>query len=136
AAELRALRRECWLRGALPIVARIDALARRDGQPGARFPELADALESPGAMRGPAVITAIAGTDLPDFRRRVVRVRVDAPAPRVREKLWAVALGAVPEGGLSSVAHRFAMTPGVIRRAAANARMLAAGRALTLDDVQ
>ncbi len=137
ASELRALRRECWLRGALPIVARVDALARREGGlPSARFPDLADGLESPGAIRGPAVITATAGSELPDFRRRVVRVRVEAPAPRVRERLWAVALGAVPEGGLGGVAHRYGMTPGVILRAAANARMLAVGRAVTLDDVK
>jgi hypothetical protein len=136
-AELRALRRECWLRGALPVIARLDALSRRDGQPTARFPDLVDALESPGAVRGPAVITALPGTDLPEFRRRVIRLQITTPPAAAREQLWATALGSLPsDGNLSTVAERYAMTPGVIRRAAANARMLAEGKTPSLSHVQ
>ncbi|MSP59634.1 MAG: ATP-binding protein [Myxococcales bacterium] len=141
-AELRALRRECWLRGALPVVARIDAL-RRDGREG-RFPEIADALESPGAISGAAIITAVDGGELPDFRRRIFRLKVETPGAKTRQRLWSSALGTLSglaaENGapspLASVAERYTMTPGVIQRAAANARMLAQGRDLTVADVQ
>ena len=142
-AELRALRRECWLRGAVPVVARIDALTQRDGRLAERFAEVADALESPGCVLGPAFVTAASGEQLPDFWRRVVRLRMDPPGPGAREKLWLQALGGLPvdapsgEGikPLGAIAHRFTMTPGVIRRSAANARMFAQGRPLTVDDV-
>ena len=142
-AELRALRRECWLRGAVPVVARIDALARREGRSD-RMPDVVDALEAPGAVLGPAVVTAVDGSELPDFHRRVFRLRIETPGPATRAQIWAASLGvslkddpaASAGSALAAVAQRYAMTPGVIRRAAANARMLSKGRELDAADVQ
>jgi hypothetical protein len=129
-AELRALRRECWLRGAIPVVARLDALIRRDPQR-ERLVDIAEALESPGAVHGPAVLTVASGTDLPDFERRVVRVRLDAPGRAASGRIWARALG-VPEltPALADAVQLYALTPGGIERAAANARLLATGKTL------
>src|SRR5581483_3425062 len=99
-----------------------------------------------------------AGAELPDFRRRVVRVRLDPPGPSARERIWARALIgpgpiAVLDGGaaaagdgagdaegtfaaaLREVGHRYAMTPRGIQRAAANARLFAAGRTPTVEDL-
>ena len=56
---------------------------------------MADALESPGAIRGAAIITAVDGGELPDFRRRIFRLRVETPGAMTRERLWSFALGTV-----------------------------------------
>jgi SpoVK/Ycf46/Vps4 family AAA+-type ATPase len=55
--------------------------------------------------------------------------------------MWQRALAPLPSeptfnAELGKLAHRYAMTPSVIQRAAANARMLAHRRALTIADVQ
>ncbi len=137
--ELRALTRECWLRGALPVVARLDALARRGGAAEGRWPELVEVLESPGAVHGPIVVTALPGSELPEFHRRVVRLRIGVPAPDARQKLWAQALDvqATPNwhDGLAGLAQRYTMAPGAILRSSANARLLARGRELSVADV-
>lgn len=139
--ELRALRRECWLRGAIPVVARLDALARRDGRPGERLADIAEILEAPGATHGVAAVTVASGTELPDFQRRVVRVRLDPPGAQVRAQIWARALEpALAESELAprlaDVVQLYQLTPGAIQRAAANARMFARGRSLVEADVR
>jgi hypothetical protein len=140
--ELRALRRECWLRGAVPVIARLDAFQRRDGTSAARLTELGAALEARGGVQGPAILTCTADTELPAFARRVVRLRVASPDSEGRRQMWARALGGVPGPGsrpqtprLELVAERYAMTPGAIARAAANARMVARETAVTMEHV-
>ena len=137
--ELRAFRRECWLRSAVPIFSRFDLLIG-DGAGSERLAEVVEAIESSGATLGPIVIVARDGTQLPEFRHRLVRVRIEAPPVGVREQLWASALGgdladdiAAP---LAMLAQRHTLPPGVIRSAAGNARLLAGDRAITVSDVQ
>ena len=141
--ELRALRRECWLRGAVPLIARVDALSSTDPRRGELMAEIADALEGDGAMPGAAFITGYSGTELPETRRRVLRVRVDTPSSGTRRGIWARALGLGPEARLRSdegeglgndvaeTVQLYAMTPGAIGRAAANARLISRGRVPT-----
>ena len=140
--ELRALRRECWLRGGVPVVARLDTLGRRD-RPAERNADIAEALESRGAVRGPVVLTMTGGTELPDFQRRLVRVRLDGPETSARARIWLRALApSLAEGvadELPSVVQPYALMPGGIGRAAANARLIAASRGastLTVTDIR
>jgi hypothetical protein len=142
-AELRALRRECWLRDAVPVIARLDALPLRDAARDEALGEIALALEGDGAVRGPAVITCTPGTELPPLRRRVLRARVDAPSAQTRARLWTAALGPALDGAdpalrerLPEVVQLFQLTPGGIRRAAANVRLIGEGRPLTAADVR
>jgi len=139
-AELRALRRECWLRGAVPLVARLDAFARREGRPGERFLDIAEALESPGALPGPAVITMAAGLELPEFHRRVIRVRLDPPAGAARVRIWESALGPdrdrLAGEPLATAVQHYQLTPGSIRRAAANARLFAREEPIAAEHLQ
>jgi MoxR-like ATPase len=144
-AELRALRRECWLRGAVPLVARLDALSRGDARRNELLTEVGEMLEGDGAMHGPAFVTGVTGVELPETRRRVLRVRVDPPGVELRHAIWSRALGleadtlsverevegqaAGPTVTLSEVVQLYALTPGSIGRAAANARLLSRGRA-------
>jgi len=111
-------------RGAIPVVARIDALARRDTQ-GDRLSDAAAALDgAPGAI----VMTASTGAELPELGRRVVRVRMEPPGRPARGRIWAGALartGHRLSAAATEAVHGFALTPGGIQRAAANVRMLA-----------
>ncbi len=146
--ELRALRRECWLRGAVPLIARIDTLGQTDPRRGELMAEIADALEGDGAVPGAAFITGYSGTELPETRRRVLRVRVDTPSSSTRRGIWIRALGLGPEGRLTGddkqsegqdvaeTVQLYALTPGAIGRAAANARLIARGRVPTASELR
>ncbi len=106
---------------------------------------MGETLEGDGAMHGPAFITGGSGVELPETRRRVLRVRVDPPGVELRHAIWSRALGleadtlsverevegqvAGPTVTLSEVVQLYALTPGSIGRAAANARLLSRGRA-------
>ena len=138
--ELRALRRECWLRGAVPLIARVDALSHNDARRAELMAEIADALEGDGSMPGAAFITGYSGTELPETQRRVLRVRVDTPSSATRRSIWSRALGLGADGRLradsgdgegadvSETVQLYAMTPGAIGRAAANTRLISRGR--------
>ena len=136
-AALDAFTRECWLRRAVPIFARIEALFR-DGRADERMVIVLDSIKT---TRGPVVVTMLDGTAPPDFDRRVIRTRITAPNAAARLRLWRAALGThanAPEFSteLASLAERYAMTPSLLHRAAANARQLARGRDVGVDDVQ
>ena len=135
-AELRALRRECWLRDAIPMIARLDTFARRDAA-GDRIAEIAAVLESPTA--GIVVVSAASGAELPELERRVVRIRIESPGARARARIWTCALdllGYPMSPAIDAAVHGFALTPGGIYRAAANVRMLAGKRALEPADIR
>ncbi|MDX2093300.1 MAG: ATP-binding protein [Kofleriaceae bacterium] len=134
AAAMRALQRECWLRGAVPLVARVDAVpeARRVEV----YQEIGELLEG---TDGPAFVTCQAGTALPELERRLVRLRLDPPSARQRLALWVRALAGHPTRTgfeLAEAVQFFVLTPQSIERAAANVRMLAAGRELDVTDVR
>ncbi len=138
--ELRAFKRETWLRGAIPLLARIDSLSRGGAE---RAAMVARELDIHGSVPGAVVITAAPGAELPEFRRRIVRVRVDAPGPATRLKIWSSALGgtdtdrtALVDAGLGEIAERYTLTPAGIERAAANAQIVATGRSAGIDDIR
>ncbi len=148
-AELRALRRECWLRGAVPMVSRIDAISRSDARRADLFGDIAETLEGDGAIRGAAFVSGYAGVELPETRRRVLRVRLDPPGAQPRRGMWARALGLdgatqVPvdraDGAaqveLADVVQLYSLTPGSIERAAANARILSRGRTPSAGEIR
>ena len=136
--ELRALGRECWLRGAIPVVARFDTVLR-EGQPAERLAEVVAIIE---AFTGPVILTSTTAAGIPEMRRRLIRQQVELPPPAARERLWRRALGSGPGVALavgpelSRLAERYAMTPSIIGRAAANARMIAGRHEPTAKDVQ
>lgn len=136
ATELQALRRECWLRGAVPVITRLDELVRTEGRSGEQLSEILNAIEAYGVVDGAAILTAGVATQLPPFERRVVRVRIEPPDPAMRERIWSRAIGATLGDATIAVAQRYPMTPGVILRAAANTRMMIGDRTPTLADVQ
>ena len=136
--ELRALGRECWLRGAIPVVARFDTLLR-EGQPAQHLAEVLAVIE---AFTGPVILTSTTAAGIPELRRRLIRQEVRLPPPDARERMWRRALGGGPGIELSvgpelaRLAERYAMTPSIIGRAAANARMIAGRHEPTPKDVQ
>jgi hypothetical protein len=149
--ELRALRRECWLRGAVPLIARVDTVSRADSRRAELLADLAEALEGEGAVLGPAFVTGGSGVELPETHRRVLRTRLDPPGEATRQKIWAQQLGLderAPEVAadrdaaeprtipLTQVVQLYALTPGSIRRSAANARLIARGQVPSASDVR
>ncbi len=131
-AELRALTRETWLRGAIPVLARIDALPRNPPERLGAVVALLDAHVLPGAV----AITSAIGAELPEFRRRVVRVRVDSPGADARLQIWSRAIAIADRAPLAEIAQRYSLTPGAIERAAANAHVVAGDRAPEIADVR
>ena len=131
--EVRALKHECWLRGALPLVAGVDVL-------GPRASELATLLEG-DLLPGPKFLTAAAGTSLPALDVRVLRTRVDMPNQQASLEIWRRALGDTVEAGhtvgaLAEIVNQYTLTPGSIERSAANARLLAGGRDIVDADIR
>ncbi len=143
AAELRALRLECWLRGAVAVIARLDALPRPDGRMAEIHAHVAALLDGEQAVPGPVVVTASPGAELPELRRRLVRLRLEPPTPALRLSLWSRALAdllpaAEPtlRARFDEVVGRYGLTPGGIARAAANARAFAHARPLVEGDIR
>ncbi len=147
-AELRALRRECWLRGAVPVIARVDGLSRADTRTQEFFQDLGDTVEGEGALPGPMFVTGYGGVELPELRRRIIRVRLDTPSAGSRQQIWSRALqldeaaptiALIRDGEqvpLSDVVQLYSLTPGSIGRAAANARIISRGAAPTAVDIR
>ncbi|MBW2277571.1 MAG: ATP-binding protein [Deltaproteobacteria bacterium] len=131
-AALVALRRDCLLRGALPLIAEAEDLSstREDG--GARMRTLARMLDS---TPGPVVVTSTRpGLELTTQRPLL---RVDWPVPdfTARRKLWSHFLDAESEAladGLDEIALRYRLGAGGIERAADAARLIRHSRG---DDV-
>jgi hypothetical protein len=126
---LVALRREGVLRGALPVLANADHALGEEHREQRRL--VGDFID--GAA-GPLVVTAtVPGVDL-GADRPLVRIPWDVGETSVRAALWerAVAsIGAVVDGDLGALAHRYRVGPAAIERAVASVRQLhAPGAAL------
>jgi MoxR-like ATPase len=129
--ELVALRRECRLRGALPLISHIDALTPD---------QLDDVARSyDGAM----LVTGTIGAKLPVFRRRVVRLHLDSPSAIARQKIWTRLVGpgselatAIEGAPIAELAQRYSLNPGAIHNSVANARMIAGGRPVSVTDIR
>jgi SpoVK/Ycf46/Vps4 family AAA+-type ATPase len=132
-AALVALRRDCLLRGALPLVAEAEDLAdaREDG--GARMRTLARMLDStPGAV---VVTTTRRGLEL-STQRPLLRVDWPVPDFNARRKLWLHFLDTATDeltAGLDEIALRYRLGAGGIERAAEAARLIRHARG---DDVE
>jgi hypothetical protein len=121
---LIALRRECLLWGAIPLIAEIDDL-HADGENAARMRALARAIdESPGLV---VLTTSQPGIDF-GSRRRLLRVVWPVPDTTTRRALWVQALGDDAAGvgaDLDMVAHRYRLGAGGVRRAVETSRLIA-----------
>lgn len=85
-----ALRRECLLNGALPLVAHVDVLAARDGQGDERLRCLAGLLDETPI---PVVVTSTApGIDL-GTARGILRITMPVADTKARAVLWQRVLG-------------------------------------------
>lgn len=132
-AALLALRRECVIRDAIPLIAEAHDVVSGPEEQAGRLRRLSLFLDE---TAGPVVITTSrSGLDLGTSRRCL---RVDWPAPEyaTRRQLWVDTLGSEAEAlgsELDAVAHRYRLGPGGIRRAAAAARLLAGSRQQTLE---
>jgi len=122
---LSSLLREAVLLHAIPVLEELDALAPEDGRSSDRPRRLDNAL---AAYLGPLAATAhnAEGHAVP-LTRGSVRLTMGVPSEGNRQLLWQRALPeASPELDLARVAGRYPVTGGVIERAAAAARALAA----------
>ncbi len=132
--ELTAFERECWLTGAVPVLANLDALtvAAPSGPGDERLARLVTAIER---ASGPVVMT-VSGAAPPTLERRTLTLKVTAPDAAARLRLWTAALPAGDQpDALADLAARFALTPALITRAAANAQQLAVGATPTAGEV-
>jgi ATPase family associated with various cellular activities (AAA)/Winged helix domain, variant len=124
-AALIALRRECRLQDAIPLVADIDELTGDDGDDGVALRRLATVIDDvPGAF---AITSSRAGLELPVVRP-LVRVRWSTPETATRRALWLRELGddaARLDPHLDGLAVRYRMGAGGIARAVASARLIA-----------
>jgi hypothetical protein len=123
---------EAFLRPAIPVVARFDAIV---DQPAPVIAEIVAAIDH---LTGPVILTASGNVTLPALRRRSLRVRVGPPAAAARERIWQRTLGGEAArlgSAITTVAGRYPMTPSAITRAVANARMLAGAPQLAASDL-
>lgn len=123
--SLIALRRECLLRDALPVLANVDLILGEE-----RVAErhlvgnFADGLA--GAL---IATTTVHGVDL-GTTRAIVRVPWQVANNAVRAELWTRALhaiGATIDEDLIPLAHRYQVGPAAIKRAVASVRLLDPG---------
>ncbi len=124
-AALVALRRECLLRGAIPLVANIDDLTGAEPD---RNPALRTLARTVDGIDGAVVLTsARPGLDL-GFERNVLRVDWPVADTATRRALWQRALGDEAAGitdDLDRLSLRYRLGPGGIARATAAARIIA-----------
>jgi hypothetical protein len=131
---LVALRRESLLRAGIPMLANADHLLGEDHRDERRA--IAEFIDH---LAGPLFITTtVAGVDL-GAQRAMVRIAWDVPGLAIREQLWhrAVAgLGCTIDGGVATLAHRYAVGPGAIECAASSIQLVhAAGSTLRETDL-
>jgi hypothetical protein len=131
AAMLRALRRETLLVGAIPVVVGVDELAVGEGGKDERALVIAQFVDD---SDGPVVlVSARPGLDL-GIRAPTVRVAWPVPDVETRARLWGTH-GADLDAA-RTLAIRFPLGAGAIRRAVDSARLLHVGKpALELSDL-
>ena len=124
-AGLVGLRRECRLRGALPVLANADELAGDANDPASARRVLAHLLE---IMPGPIVATVGLQRFEIEVTRPLVRVPWNVPDVATRCAIWTRALGDDAPALATAVddaASRYSLGAGGIRRAVASARVIA-----------
>ncbi|MDQ3365967.1 MAG: ATP-binding protein [Myxococcota bacterium] len=127
-----ALRRECLLDDAMPLVAQIDDLASHEADGSGRLRVLGRLLdETPISV---ILTSSVAGLDL-GTERRVLRVTMPVPGITARAELWQRMIGDTSEVDLELVAVRYRLGAGGIRRATSSARLLSNGAPLTTRDL-
>jgi len=127
-----ALRRECLLDDALPLVAHIDELVGNEGEGRARIQALARLLDETPI---PVIATvSTAGFDL-GTERTVLRVTMPAPDVSARRVLWQDEIGDNADVDVDLLATRYQVGAGGIRRAMGAARLLAGDVALTTHEL-
>lgn len=130
---LVALRRECLLTGAIPLVARVDELLGVEHRSDGRAATLIRFLEETPI---PIIATArSAGLDL-GVSKEVFRVEVPAPDVATRIRLWETALNSPGDDvDLNLVASRYRIGAGAINRASSVARMLSGKEPLSTHSI-
>ncbi len=125
---LVALRRDCLLRGALPLIAEADDLGDLHQDGGARIRVLARLLDNtPGAV---VVTSARRGIEL-GTQRALLRVAWPVPDTQTRRALWHLYAGPATEAmgeSLDEISLRYRLGAGGIERAAEAARLIASSR--------
>ena len=114
---LTALRRECLLRPELAVLGNVDHLLGEDARDIRR--QIGDFLDR---FDGPLIVTASAGADL-GTTRPIVRIAWPLAETEVRTAMWTRAVqagGAVVDGDLTRLAHRYRVGPAAIQRAVAS----------------
>lgn len=115
AQQLRAIVRECTIHNAWPLFIDIEALSTRLSNLDRAFPE----------DLGMPVFGTSAETIAWPTKRPVVALRLAIPEAPEREEIWRSALPESPESVVQQCAHRYAISPGLINRAASAAQALA-----------
>lgn len=119
---LIALRRECLLDDALPLIAHVDDLSGPEGgEDRARLRLLARMLDETPVS---AILTSsIPGMDL-GVEREVLRVTMPAPDTKTRRIMWKHAIGDATDVDVDQLASRYRLGAGAISRAVAAAKLL------------
>jgi hypothetical protein len=121
-AALVALRRECLLSDALPLVAQVDELDGSEVQASPRARALARFVDDTPT---PCVVTSTRiGLDV-GTSRDATRIAMPVPGTATRELLWRDAFAGAPGVDLALLAQRYRLGAGGIRRAANAARSIA-----------
>ena len=116
-----ALRRECLLNGALPLVAHVDDLISRDGGANERMRGLARLLDETPI---PVVLTSCAPELALETERGVLRLAMPVPDVVTRKRLWQRTVGDGAGVDLDLLSLRYRLGAGGIRKAVAAARLL------------
>ena len=122
AEALVALRRECLLRDAVPVLANADLVL---GEERVNERQLIGSFVD-GITGALIATTTVRGVDL-GTTRAVVRVPWEVANNEIRVELWARAvraIGATVAGDLAPLAHRYQVGPAAIQRAVASVRLL------------
>jgi hypothetical protein len=133
-ATMIALRRECVLGDAIPIVAELDSLGHTDAERRRALHVVAQAIDD---MRVPAVVTVRDSGAQIVTRRPLARVRWSVPDAATRRSLWQRSLAddAPNIAGLDETALRYRMGAGGIQRAVQSARLAAGDQPLSTPHV-
>jgi MoxR-like ATPase len=119
-----ALRRECLLSDALPLVANVEDLISGESERGARLRALAQLFDETPI---PLFVTSTRGGVELGTERRVLRVALPVPETKVRRDLWLAALGGEAHANLvdlNLLAVRYRVGAGRIERAVAAAGLV------------
>ena len=129
-AQLRAVARDCRLRGAQPLITNLDAMVDEKG-------ERLDLVGSDLAALVDGTIFITTGVQRPklDWNRPLIIVALEQPASAQRATLWSNALGQGTAEDGEYLAGLYPLAPALIVRAADAAKAKANGLALIPEDI-